>query len=53
MNINKHSIRKKNKKERKKREKRKKEKKKTAEYYHIAHVTNSQTVTIHNCPAVL
>ena len=46
MNINKQH--KKKNKERKKREERKKEKKKMAEHYHIAHVTNSQTMTIHN-----
>ena len=49
MNINK-QHKKENKKERKKREERKKEenffKKDTAEYHHIGHVTNSQT--IHN-----
>ena len=41
------SIRKKTKKEKKERREKKK-KKKMAEHYHIAHVTNSQTMTIHN-----
>ena len=49
MNINK-QHKKENKKERKKREERKKEEnnflKNTAQYHHIGHVTNSQT--IHN-----